>query len=251
MKSKRESHCHQKINVDLINAKLPTRLNRTIKIIYPWGHEEQTLVLRHGVKCIGHLDGDEDRQGHGHGLRGLEDLARDSLELLGGSVALHVVGQLPEGHLGSSGVNQEPVGGGSNSGGADIGSNDHVSKNVTCDKVMNVSFIRGRLKEFPTSLFININTLIHILACTSYRKGCMMFAKYLKNSQGVMRVSSVPLGIFSMMSRSGGLKERAVAGRPSVTRLTQSSWTGIIASGRPSAAARKMQTTSPMLEEIR
>lgn len=68
-----------------------------------------------------------------------------------------------------------------------------------------------------------------------------------------------------MMSRSGGLKPRAVAGRPSVTRLTHNSCThcqqiaipkdptctGISASGRPRAAVRKMQTTSPMLEEIR
>jgi len=46
-----------------------------------------------------------------------------------------------------------------------------------------------------------------------------------------------------MISRSGGLKPRAVAGRPSVTRLTQSSCTGIRASGIPRAAVRKMQTT--------
>lgn len=43
-----------------------------------------------------------------------------------------------------------------------------------------------------------------------------------------------------MMSRSGGLKPRAVAGKPSVTRLTHSSWTGISASGMPSAAVRKI-----------
>lgn len=43
-----------------------------------------------------------------------------------------------------------------------------------------------------------------------------------------------------MMSRSGGLKPRAVAGSPSVTRLTHSSWTGIKASGRPRMAVRKM-----------
>ena len=43
-----------------------------------------------------------------------------------------------------------------------------------------------------------------------------------------------------MMSTSGGLNPRAVAGRPSVTRLTQSSWTGIRASGIPRAAVRKM-----------
>ena len=42
------------------------------------------------------------------------------------------------------------------------------------------------------------------------------------------------------MSGSGGLKPRAVAGRPSVTRLTQRSWTGMRASGRPMAAVRKM-----------
>lgn len=43
-----------------------------------------------------------------------------------------------------------------------------------------------------------------------------------------------------MMSRSGGLKPRAVAGKPSVTRLTHNSWTGIRASGMPSAAVRKI-----------
>lgn len=43
-----------------------------------------------------------------------------------------------------------------------------------------------------------------------------------------------------MMSRSGGLKPSAVAGKPSVTRLTHSSWTGIRASGIPSAAVRKI-----------
>lgn len=46
-----------------------------------------------------------------------------------------------------------------------------------------------------------------------------------------------------MMSKSGGLKPRAVAGRPSVTRLTHSSWTGIKASGRPRIAVRKMLWT--------
>ena len=42
------------------------------------------------------------------------------------------------------------------------------------------------------------------------------------------------------MSRSGGLKPRAVAGSPSVTRFTHSSCTGIRASGSPRAAVRKM-----------
>ena len=52
----------------------------------------------------------------------------------------------------------------------------------------------------------------------------MFSPRYLKNSQGVIRVSLAPLGGLSMMSRSGGLKDRAVAGRPSVTRFT---WTRI------------------------
>lgn len=51
-----------------------------------------------------------------------------------------------------------------------------------------------------------------------------------------------------MISKSGGLKESAVAGKPSVTKLTQRSWTGIRASGTPNAAAKKMETTSPILE---
>jgi len=54
-----------------------------------------------------------------------------------------------------------------------------------------------------------------------------------------------------MMSASGGLKPRAVAGGPSVTRLTQRSWTGIRPSGRPRRAVRKIDATSPMFDEMR
>jgi len=43
-----------------------------------------------------------------------------------------------------------------------------------------------------------------------------------------------------MMSMSGGLKLSAVAGSPSVTKLTHSNWTGISASGIPKAAVRNM-----------
>ena len=43
-----------------------------------------------------------------------------------------------------------------------------------------------------------------------------------------------------MISRSGGLNPRAVAGKPSVTRLTHNNWTGISASGIPSAAVRNI-----------
>ena len=65
-------------------------------------------------------------------------------------------------------------------------------------------------------------------------------AMYLKNSKPLMRGSLALRGGFSMMSMSGELKLRAVAGRPSVTRLTQRSWTGIRASGMPRAAVKKM-----------
>lgn len=65
-------------------------------------------------------------------------------------------------------------------------------------------------------------------------------ARYLKKSQPEIKGSLGERGAFPMMSRSGGLKPRAVAGRPSVTRLTQRSWTGISASGRPKAAVRKI-----------
>ena len=68
-------------------------------------------------------------------------------------------------------------------------------------------------------------------------------AKYRKNNQGVINDSFALRGGRSMMSKSGGLKPRAVAGRPSVTKFTHNSWTGINDSGRPNAAVKKMHTT--------
>ena len=53
-----------------------------------------------------------------------------------------------------------------------------------------------------------------------------------------------------MMSLSGGLNPRAVAGGPSVTRLTHKSWTGIRPSGTPNAAVKNIEATSPIFEEI-
>ena len=55
-----------------------------------------------------------------------ENFARDSLEVLGRSVAAHVVGQLVVGHLGSSGVVHEPVGGAADSRHADVDADSHV-----------------------------------------------------------------------------------------------------------------------------
>ena len=35
-------------------------------------HDQEGLVLGQRVQGVAHLDGDQDREGHGHGLRGLE-----------------------------------------------------------------------------------------------------------------------------------------------------------------------------------
>lgn len=59
------------------------------------------------------------------------------------------------------------------------------------------------------------------------------------------------LGFSFIMSGSGGLNPSAVAGSPSVTKLTHNSCTGIRASGIPRAAVRKILTTSPMFEDIK
>ena len=53
-----------------------------------------------------------------------------------------------------------------------------------------------------------------------------------------------------MISISGGLKPKAVAGGPSVTKLTHNSCTGIKPSGMPKAAVKKIDATSPIFEEI-
>lgn len=52
------------------------------------------------------------------------------------------------------------------------------------------------------------------------------------------------------MSLSGGLNPKAVAGGPSVTKLTHKSCTGIRPSGMPKAAVRNIEATSPIFEEI-
>ena len=46
------------------------------------------------------------------------------------------------------------------------------------------------------------------------------------------------------------LKESAVAGKPSVTKLTQSNYTLLKPSGIPKEAVRKILTTSPIFEDI-
>ena len=58
----------------------------------------------------------------------LENLARDSLEIFRGPVALHVMGKLVEGHLRSGGVEHKPVCGSSNGSGTNICTNSHISR---------------------------------------------------------------------------------------------------------------------------
>jgi len=65
-------------------------------------------------------------------------------------------------------------------------------------------------------------------------------AMYLKKSHPVISPSLGLRGSFFMMSKSGGLKPRAVAGKPSVTKLTHNNCTGIKASGIPKAAVKKI-----------
>ena len=60
----------------------------------------------------------------------------------------------------------------------------------------------------------------------------------------------VSLGGFNITSGSEGLKDKAVAGNPSVTRLTQSSCIEENPSGIPIIDERNMLITSPILDEI-
>ena len=62
--------------------------------------------------------------------------------------------------------------------------------------------------------------------------------------------SSLPLGFFFMASGSAGLKDKAVAGRPSVTRLTQSSYIELKPSGIPKKEEINIEATSPILDDI-
>lgn len=65
-------------------------------------------------------------------------------------------------------------------------------------------------------------------------------ARYLKNNHPLINGSFAFLGAFFIMSTSGGLKLSAVAGGPSVIKLTHNNWTGINASGIPNAAVKKI-----------
>lgn len=58
------------------------------------------------------------------------------------------------------------------------------------------------------------------------------------------------LGGFFMTCASGGLNDKAVAGKPSVTRLTHNNYKLFMPSGSPATAVIKILNTSPMLLDI-
>ena len=132
--------------------------------------------------------------------------------------------QLVVAHLRSGGVVQEPVGSTADGGETDIGSDNHVTEKQPRSDQGLFGWSAMRREEIE---FVYVLRKRHDLDSWTY------------------------LGGLVMMSKSGGLKPKAVAGKPSVTKLTHKSWTGIKASGRPRAAVKKMETTSPMLEEIK
>jgi len=84
----------------------------------------------------------------------------------------------------------------------------------------------------------------------SIQRADSILTMYRKRTQELIKGSLLFLGGLCMISTSAGLKPRAVAGRPSVTKLTQRSWTGIRHSGIPNAAVKKMEITSPTLDDI-
>ena len=65
-----------------------------------------------------------------------------------------------------------------------------------------------------------------------------------------MSASLLFRGGFRIILTSAGLNPRAVAGGPSVTKLTHKSCTGIKHSGIPSAAVKKIDITSPIFDDI-
>lgn len=100
------------------------------------------------------------------------------------------------------------------------------------------TYVRWKKGKEPVRFVFDVRRLLR-----NRTRHVLPIAMYRKNSQGVIRDSFAFRGGRSMISRSGGLKPRAVAGKPSVTRLTHNSCTGINDSGKPRAAVRKMQTT--------
>mmetsp|Transcript_34918 Transcript_34918/g.84507 ORF Transcript_34918/g.84507 Transcript_34918/m.84507 type:complete len:86 (-) Transcript_34918:2737-2994(-) len=75
--------------------------------------------------------------------------------------------------------------------------------------------------------------------------------KYRVSNHFVMIGSSLGRGGASIISGDGGLKPNAVAGGPSVTKLTHRRCIAVNGSGNPARVAKKMAQISPILQLIR
>lgn len=74
---------------------------------------------------------------------------------------------------------------------------------------------------------------------------------YLNRIHPLIMLSSDLLGGSFIISLSDGLNPSAIAGGPSVTRLTYSNYTDVNSSGIPSTTVRNIDTTSPMFDDIK
>ena len=97
----------------------------------------------------------------------------------------------------------------------------------------------------PFSLYHHTNT--PIVAKPTYKP----VIKYLIINHFDKIDSLRGLGLFFIASGSGGLNPRAVAGGPSVTKLTHNKCKGVSGSGRPSTVAIKIVAISPILQLIK
>jgi hypothetical protein len=66
----------------------------------------------------------------------------------------------------------------------------------------------------------------------------------------LIRASSLLLGFFFIASGSAGLKDNAVAGSPSVTRLTHNNYIELNPSGIPKNEEKNIEATSPIFDDI-
>lgn len=74
--------------------------------------------------------------------------------------------------------------------------------------------------------------------------------KYLNNINPEINGSSFFLGGLFITFGSTGLNDKAVAGKPSVTKFTQSNYILLNPSGIPNKELKNILKTSPILEDI-
>ena len=81
----------------------------------------------------------------------------------------------------------------------------------------------------------------------------MIFIKYFIDLISVhllINWSFLLLGLFDITLGSAGLKDKAVAGNPSVTKLTHNNYIELKPSGIPKTELKNILTTSPIFEDI-